>query len=81
MLAMTLPGRLGHGVMYMPSHVGDDVARVTWPWRDVYAESCSYRLDHCSYGLGPKEIQKFFVTMLCLRPMFAPSWCSFPLKT
>jgi hypothetical protein len=25
--------------MKMPSHAGNDAARVTWPWRDVDAES------------------------------------------
>jgi hypothetical protein len=24
----------------LPSHVGDGAAGVTWPWRDVDAESC-----------------------------------------
>jgi hypothetical protein len=57
--------------MYMPSHVGDDIARATWPWRDVYAESCSYRLDHCSYGLGPRDTEVF-----CHNALFTTHICS-----
>jgi hypothetical protein len=36
-----------------------------------------YGLDHCSYGVGSKE--RGFMSMHWLRPMFALSWCSFPM--
>jgi hypothetical protein len=40
MLAMALPMRLSHGMMYLLSHAGDGAAEATWPWHDVIAESC-----------------------------------------
>jgi hypothetical protein len=40
MLAMALPRRLGHGVMSLPSHAGDDPAEAFKPWCDVGAMSC-----------------------------------------
>jgi hypothetical protein len=40
MLAIALPRRLGRNVMSMLSHAADGAAKVTWPWRDVTAESC-----------------------------------------
>jgi hypothetical protein len=37
---MVLPRRLGRGMMYMSSHADDGATEATWPWRDVYVESC-----------------------------------------
>jgi hypothetical protein len=37
---MSLSRRLGRGAMLLPSHAGDVAAKTTWPWRDVFAESC-----------------------------------------
>jgi hypothetical protein len=40
MLVMVLPRQLGHSVMLVLSHAGNDVTEVIWPQRDVGAESC-----------------------------------------
>jgi hypothetical protein len=40
MLVMTLLSRLGHDAMSMLSHASDGVVEVTWPQRNVDAESC-----------------------------------------
>jgi hypothetical protein len=37
---MTLLRQLGHDVMSLPSHAGDDATEATWLWRDVSTESC-----------------------------------------
>jgi hypothetical protein len=37
---MALSRRLGRGAMSLPSHASDGTTEVTWPWRDVGAESC-----------------------------------------
>jgi hypothetical protein len=52
MLAIALSRRLGHGMMYMPSFVGDGVVEATWPWHDVYAESCWWWCCQCDLAVA-----------------------------
>jgi hypothetical protein len=40
MMVMVLPRRLGCGAIQMLSHAGGDTTEVTWPLRDIDAESC-----------------------------------------
>jgi hypothetical protein len=40
MLVMVLPRQLGHGVMSVLSHAGNDATEVTWLGCDVGAKSC-----------------------------------------
>jgi hypothetical protein len=37
---MSLPRQLGYDAISLSSHADDVAAEVTWPWRDVAAESC-----------------------------------------
>jgi hypothetical protein len=35
---MSMPRRLGHSAILMPSHVSDGVVEVTWSWHIVTAD-------------------------------------------
>jgi hypothetical protein len=39
MQVMARPNHVGSGAMLLPSPAGDGVAKATWPWHDVDAES------------------------------------------